>query len=274
MSVTALTQGEQATPTTIPTLAFKDAFTAVWGAYSATVIDPSNVGVFWTFQSFDDDQSANDFNTWGVQATELAVTNFTADTSQQDAAQSSILVTFSPTPSFLLTPGGSRTVTVSIPAAQQTATTIYIGLAGSAIGVAETGVFNEYANYEVETGLNSYFTEGAPLEVIIPAGQTIGQLHVGGREWLDRAPDELDPLGRPNQPCGAGRDGANGRGDHRRTDDFDRKCRRVVGSGGRRRDPSGCPTPLPVATTVDYVNGNGHIPYGDDAGDRRDPVHL
>ncbi len=191
VSVTALTQGEQATPTTIPTLAFKDAFTAIWGAYSATVIDPSNVGVFWTFQSFDDDQSANDFNTWGVQATELAVTNFTADTSQQDAAQSSILVAFSPTPSFLLTPGGSQTVTVSISAAQQTATTIYIGLAGSAIGVAETGFFNEYANYEVETGLNSYFTEGAPLEVIIPAGQTTGSFTLVGANGSTGLPTSL-----------------------------------------------------------------------------------
>ena len=38
-------------------------------------------GQFWTFQTFDDDQSSLDFNTWGVQATELPVSNFTSDNS-------------------------------------------------------------------------------------------------------------------------------------------------------------------------------------------------
>ncbi len=46
---------------------------AYWGAYSATVVDPSNPNAFWTFQSITDSLSSSDTNTWGVQATKITI---------------------------------------------------------------------------------------------------------------------------------------------------------------------------------------------------------
>ena len=139
------------------------------GRYSATAIDPSNPGVFWTFQSFDDDQSAADFNTWGVQATELPVTNFTSDTVYQNLQNEPINVTLSESEA-LLTPGGDVTITATItPNAftQQNATTIYLGFSGTAEGNVD---------YDVLPGKNASFASGAPVEIIIPAGNTAGDL--------------------------------------------------------------------------------------------------
>ena len=143
-----LTQAAQST------VSFANTLSAVWGAYSATVIDPNNLGVFWTFQSFDDDQSANDFNTWGVQATQLAVTNFTSDftsatgpTSTVNAQVYNIPVTL--TASWNVVSSGV-VVTVSIPV-QSIATTIYLGFGGTAEGNRD---------YIVEAGLNASFAEG------------------------------------------------------------------------------------------------------------------
>ena len=70
------TEGQQITGAN-----FKNKPSVLSGAYRATAVDPTNPGAFWTFQAFDDDQATNDFSTWGVQATSLAVTNYTADDS-------------------------------------------------------------------------------------------------------------------------------------------------------------------------------------------------
>ncbi len=61
-------------------------------------------------------------------------------------------------------------VTVSIPV-QSIATTIYLGFGGTAEGNRD---------YIVEAGLNASFAEGAPVEVIIPAGQTSGTIELFG----------------------------------------------------------------------------------------------
>ena len=46
---------------------------ALWGGYSATVVDPSNPNAFWTFQQITDSQFSSDTNTWAVQATRISI---------------------------------------------------------------------------------------------------------------------------------------------------------------------------------------------------------
>ena len=145
------------------------------GRYSATAIDPNNPGVFWTFQGFDDDQAAIDFNTWGVQATQLAVTNFTTSNDTGVNPETfNIPVTLTDTSSVLTRGGGNGStdlITATIPV-QSTATTIFISFSngitpdgfdffnfdptatGTAIGNIDYEVLPSAAN-------NSYFTTGA-----------------------------------------------------------------------------------------------------------------
>ena len=148
-----------------------------WGAYSATAIDPSNPGVFWTFQSFTDDQSSGDFNTWAVQATELAVTNFTSDTIAQNLATSSIPVTITATSPFFNATGNDTTdiVRASIPK-QSTDTTIYLDFGGSSPGSGNQPEIN--VDYSVIPLTNAAFVTGAPVQIIIPAGQTFGTIEL------------------------------------------------------------------------------------------------
>lgn len=46
---------------------------SLWGAYSATVVDPSNPNAFWTFQQIADSQFSSDTETWAVQATRISI---------------------------------------------------------------------------------------------------------------------------------------------------------------------------------------------------------
>jgi Calx-beta domain/FG-GAP-like repeat/Carboxypeptidase regulatory-like domain len=192
--VTAPTGNTQTVPLTqaqSSTVNFTNALSAVWGAYSATALDPNNPGVFWTFQGFDDDQSGIDFNTWGVQATQLAVTNFTTGSDNGVNPETfNIPVTLTDSSTVLTRTGGIDVVRATIPV-QSTATTIFISFSngltqdgfdlfnfdptgtGTAIGGLDYDVFSSAAN-------NSYFTTGAPVEFVIPAGQTTGTFDLEG----------------------------------------------------------------------------------------------
>ncbi len=147
---------------------------------------PENPGVFWTFQAFDDDQSALDFNTWGVQATQLAVTNFTSDTSNQGPEAFDIPVTLTATteggnPSTLVASGSPVVVTATI-APQTTTTTIYLAF-GDGIGESAVGD----VNYVVTPELNASFVDRAPVELIIPAGETQGTVLITNTTFNDNS---------------------------------------------------------------------------------------
>ena len=113
-----------------------------------------------------------------MQATQLAVTNFTTGNNNGVNPETfNFPVTLSDTSQVLTPGGGGETVTATIPV-QSTATTIYIGFSngdgtGSAIGNLDYEVVPSAAN-------NSYFTTGAPVELVIPAGQTSGSFELFG----------------------------------------------------------------------------------------------
>ena len=54
---------------------------------------------------------------------------------------------------------------------QSSPTTIYIGFSQGEVGSVDYNAEGN-VNYTINPGLNSVFTSGAPLELIIPAGQT------------------------------------------------------------------------------------------------------